>query len=73
MIPQSDITYGVSYRDVSFVPRRDGFVFQVVGDSDYYGYGIEATDPDRAEAERGVATIASLFPPVPLVEPARTT
>ena len=73
MIPQSDIAYGVSYRDVSFVPRRDGFVFQVVGDSDYYGFGIEATDPDRAEAEHAVATIASLFPPVPLVEPARTT
>ena len=73
MIPQSDITYGVSYKDVSFVPRRDGFVFQVVGDSDYYGYGIEATDPNRAEAEHGVTTIASLFPPVPLVEPQRIT
>jgi glycine/D-amino acid oxidase-like deaminating enzyme len=65
MIPQPDVTYGVSYRDVSFVPRRDGFVFQVVGDSDYYGYGIDTADPDRAEAERGVNTIASLFPPLP--------
>lgn len=63
MIPQADVTYGVSYRDVSFVPRRDGFVFQVVGDSDYYGYGIETAEPDRAEAEHGVTTIASLFPP----------
>jgi glycine/D-amino acid oxidase-like deaminating enzyme len=63
-IPQADVTYGVSYKDVSFVPRRDGFVFQVVGDSDYYGYGIEASEPDRAEAEHGVTTIASLFPAV---------
>ena len=73
MIPQRDITYGVSYWDVSFVPPRDGLVFQVVGDSDSYGYGIEAADPDRAEAEHGVTTIASRFPAVPLVEPPRTT
>jgi glycine/D-amino acid oxidase-like deaminating enzyme len=63
-IPQPDVTYGVSYNQVSFVPRRDGFVFQVVGDSDYYGYGIDSTEPDRTEAEHGVTTIASLFPPV---------
>jgi len=64
LIPQPDVTYGVSYKDVSFVPRRDGFVVQVVGDSDYYGYGIEAADPDRAEAEHGVTTIAGLFEPI---------
>ncbi len=63
LIPQSDVTYGVGYKDVSFLPRRDGFVIQVVGDSDYYGYGIDTAVPDRAEAEHGVTTIASLFPP----------
>lgn len=64
LIPQSDINYGVSYHNVSFLPRRDGFLIQVTGDSDYYGYDIEAAEPDRAEAELGVTTIASLFPPV---------
>lgn len=64
LIPQADVTYGVGYKDVSFLPRRDGFVVQVVGDSDYYGYGIDAAVPDRAEAEYGVTTIASLFPSV---------
>lgn len=61
-IPQPDVRYGLMYRDVAFVPRRDGFVFQVLGDSDYYGFGDDSTTADRAEAERAVNTIAGLFP-----------
>jgi glycine/D-amino acid oxidase-like deaminating enzyme len=61
MIPQADVSYGLFYNSVSFVPRRDGLVFQVVGDNDYYGYGDDTVVPDRAEAERAVNTIASLF------------
>ena len=41
--------------------RRDGMVFQVVGDSDYYGYGDDTAVPDRAEAEHAVNTIAGLY------------
>lgn len=64
LIPQADISYGVGYRNVSFLPRRDTFLIQVTGDNDYYGYGNDSDTPDRAEAELGVNTIASLFPPV---------
>jgi glycine/D-amino acid oxidase-like deaminating enzyme len=60
-IPQADVRYGLFYKNVGFVPRRDGLVFQVVGDNDYYGYGDDTTVPDRAEAERAVNSIASLF------------
>ncbi len=60
---QDDIRYSLIYRDALFVPRRDGFVFQIFGDSDYYGYGDDTTVPDRAEAERAVRTIGALFPP----------
>jgi glycine/D-amino acid oxidase-like deaminating enzyme len=60
-ITQPDVRYGIYYKGVSFVPRRDGQVYQVVGGSDYYGFGIETTEPDRAEAEKAVTTIASLF------------
>ena len=63
MIPQPDINYGLFYKGVSFVPRRDGFVFQVTGNNDYYGYGIDTTTPDRVEAEHAIQTIQSLFPP----------
>ena len=61
--PQEGIHYGLAYRDSVFAPRRDGFVFQVTGNDDYYGYGIDTTTPDRVEAEHAVATIQSLFPP----------
>jgi len=62
-VPQPDVGYGLLYRNVAFVPRRDGFVFQALGDSDYYGFGDESTLPDRGEAELAVNTIASLFTP----------
>ena len=61
MIPQPDIDYGLFYKGVSFVPRRDGLVFQVVGDDDYYGFNDDSTEPDRAEAELAVNTIAELY------------
>jgi hypothetical protein len=61
MIPQADVNYGLFYNGVGFVPRRDGLVFQVVGENEYYGYDDDTEVPDRAEAERAVNTIASLF------------
>ena len=61
MMPQEDVKYGLFYKDVAFVPRRDGFVFQVVGENDYYGFNDESADPDRAEAEHAVTTIAGLY------------
>jgi glycine/D-amino acid oxidase-like deaminating enzyme len=61
VIPQPEVGYGLFYKGVSFVPRRDGLVFQVVGDDDYYGFDDDTTVPDRAEAEHAVSTIAALF------------
>lgn len=60
--PQPRIGYGLYYNQASFVPRRDGLVFQFTGAGDYHGYGDANLAPDRAEAERAVSTIASLFP-----------
>jgi len=62
--PQEGIHYVLEYRDSFFVPRRDGFVFQVLGADDYYGYDDDTTAPDRGEAEHAIHTIQSLFPPV---------
>jgi len=61
MMPDPNVNYGLFYKSVGFVPRRDGLVFQVAGDNDYYGYDDATAQPDRAEAERAVNTIASLF------------
>jgi glycine/D-amino acid oxidase-like deaminating enzyme len=59
-IPQPEVNYGLYYKGVSYVPRRDGGVFQVV-DDDYFGFGDDTTVPDRGEADRAVNTIAGLF------------
>lgn len=61
LIPQPEINYGLFYKRVSFVPRRDGLVVQAVGDNDYHGFDDATTDPDRSESEQSVNTIASLF------------
>ncbi len=61
LIPQPEVTYGLTHDYVSLVPRRDGLVVQVYGSDEGDGYNDETTEPDRAEAERGVAAIASLF------------
>ncbi len=57
------MNYGLFYKGVAFVPRRDGLVFQVVGEDDYYGFNDDTTVPDRAEAELAVNTIAGLYQP----------
>jgi glycine/D-amino acid oxidase-like deaminating enzyme len=62
-IPQPEINYGLFYKGVSFIPRRDGLVFQVIGDDDYYGFNDDTTVPDRAEAELAVNTIGGLYKP----------
>jgi hypothetical protein len=36
-------------------------VFQVIGESDYYGFNDDTAIPDRAEAEHAVGTIAGLY------------
>jgi glycine/D-amino acid oxidase-like deaminating enzyme len=61
MIPQPEVNYGLFYKGVSFVPRRDGLVFQAVGEDDYHGFNDATADPDPEEAAFAVNTIATLF------------
>jgi D-amino-acid oxidase len=61
LAPQPEAHYGLYYKSVSILPRSDGIVVQYVGDSDMYGVGSTDETPDRAEAERAIATIAPLF------------
>jgi glycine/D-amino acid oxidase-like deaminating enzyme len=60
-IPEPDVSYGLFYKGVLLLPRRDGLVFQVAGETEYYGYNDETEVPDRAEAELAVNTMAALF------------
>jgi FAD dependent oxidoreductase len=61
VIPQPDIHYGMSYKNAWLVPRRDGLVFQLAGESDYYGFNDDTTVPDRGEAELAINTIVGLY------------
>jgi hypothetical protein len=60
LIPQPEVSYALFYRRVSFVPRRDGLVCQLFKD-DYFGLDDASTDPDHAEAQYAIDTIAGLF------------
>jgi glycine/D-amino acid oxidase-like deaminating enzyme len=62
LAPQRDAQYGLYYRNVSVLARRDGIVLQNSGEvDDSWGYGVEDEAPDRAEFERVIALTAPLF------------
>ena len=61
LIPQSDVHYGLNYKDVFVVPRRDGIVVQDVSGGDMKGYGDTNETIDRSESDRAVTTLAELF------------
>src|SRR5262249_20958036 len=63
LIPQADVHYGLSYKHVYVVPRRDGIVVQAVDGGDMKGYGNATENVDRAESDRAVTTLAELFAP----------
>lgn len=61
LIPQPEVNYGVIYKDVSMLSRRDGIVIQALDGGDMKGYGDANETPDRTEADNAVATIAELY------------
>lgn len=61
LIPQPEVRYGLVYRNVLTVPRRDGLVVQSFAGGETQGYGDTNEAPDRAEAEQAVRTLAELF------------
>lgn len=63
LIPQPDVRYGLNYRSVLSVPRRDGLVVQSFAGGAMQGYGDSNEAPDRAEAEAAVRMLAEAFKP----------
>jgi glycine/D-amino acid oxidase-like deaminating enzyme len=61
LIPQPEVNYGVYYKRVSMLSRRDGIVVQALWGGDMFGYGDDHEVADRAEAERAVKTLAELY------------
>jgi glycine/D-amino acid oxidase-like deaminating enzyme len=61
LIPQPEVNYGVLYRNVNMLSRRDGIVVQDGGSSDMLGYNDADENPDRPQAEAAVLVIAELY------------
>jgi hypothetical protein len=61
LIPQSEVNYGVQYKNVNVLSRRDGIVVQDVGTSEMVGYNDANEQPDRAAAESAVRVGAELY------------
>jgi glycine/D-amino acid oxidase-like deaminating enzyme len=60
LIPQPEVNYGLIYRNVFLVPRRDGIVLQYFSADEAQGYNDTSTEPDLQEARLAVNTIAQL-------------
>jgi len=62
LIPQPEINYGVLYKNVYMLGRRDGIVIQDAGKlGDMEGYKDDREVADRAAAESAVQVIADLY------------
>ncbi|GIL39705.1 FAD-dependent oxidoreductase [Roseiterribacter gracilis] len=59
LLPQAEVRYGVIYHDMIAIPRSDGIIVQ--RDTEATGFNNPDTTPDRAEAERAVASLAELM------------
>jgi glycine/D-amino acid oxidase-like deaminating enzyme len=60
LIPQEGVHYGLFYRGVNILARRDGIVVQPAS-SDEEGWNDTNEQPDRAAAETGVKVLQDLY------------
>ncbi len=61
LIPQPEVNYGVIYRDIVVLGRRDGIVVQAHALNEADGYNDANEDPNRNEAEAAVGVVAELY------------
>ena len=61
MIPQFEVNYGVFYKGIQILARRDGIAVQDGGMSEMDGYNDANEQPDRKKAEADVRVAAELF------------
>jgi glycine/D-amino acid oxidase-like deaminating enzyme len=60
LIPQEDVHYGLSYKGVNVLARRDGIVVQPFHNEDE-GWNDSNEQPDRAAAVAGVEVLQELY------------
>ena len=61
LIPQPEVNYGIYYRQVNVLARRDGIVIQPSEHGEATGWNDDNEVPDSRAAEAAVHTIAALY------------
>jgi glycine/D-amino acid oxidase-like deaminating enzyme len=61
LIPQEGANYGLQYRGLNMLARRDGIVMQYGKGGEDEGWNDSSEAPDRAFAEEGVNILAELY------------
>lgn len=61
LIPQEGVHYGLYYKNLGVLARRDGIVLQWGGIGEDEGWGDSNEKPDPEEAHRAVATLQELY------------
>jgi glycine/D-amino acid oxidase-like deaminating enzyme len=63
LLPQAGANYGLYYKTVSVLARRDGIVVQDMGVDDRFGFNDANETPDIAAARTSVDVLAEVFAP----------
>jgi D-amino-acid oxidase len=61
LIPQPEVRYGLSYQNVTLLPRSDGIVLQNNGQGEAQGFNDDDETVNRAEAEAGLKVFTDLY------------
>jgi D-amino-acid oxidase len=61
LIPQEGVEYGINYKGLNMLARRDGIVMQYSKGGEDEGWNDSNETPDRAFAEEGVNVLAEMY------------
>jgi D-amino-acid oxidase len=70
LIPQEGAQYGLNYRGLSMLARRDGIVMQYSKGGEDEGWNDTNETPDRPFAEEGIGVLAELYSRMAAMKPA---
>ena len=73
LIPQEGVHYGLYYKGVSVLARRDGIVVQPNPGGEDEGWNDSNEQPDRAAAEEGVEVLQELYTRMEKMKPRRAS
>lgn len=65
LVPQPEVNYGVIYRDIVILGRRDGIVVQAHALNEADGFNDANENPDPDEAKAAVGVVAELYAHMP--------